>query len=241
MKPWLTKAGEYRIEKDPCPHPNADVQTGKPPMGVLHTTEGGWSSAMAVFKQHYAPHFLVGPRRIAQLVPLGKMSTALEHPGGYPETNRVCRAQIEVVSFSKTTPYKFDAGTMDALASLMAALKDEAQIPLTRPWPEAMPALPWATIRFSRRQSKWGSESGWYGHVEVPGNRHWDPGWLQWDELMWLARSKDTAPPPDRYHIKLRDENGKEYEWDNNQYPGKTLHEFGVVAHKITQGWIERQ
>ena len=244
MKAWLTRAGDYRIAKDECPHPNDNVTMTAPPTGVLHTTEGGWSSAMSVFKQHYAPHFLVGPRRIAQLVPLGKMAAALENRSGGVETNRLARVQIEVCGYSKDTPYLFDAGTMDALASLLATLKTEANIPLFRPFPDRMPPLPWSRYDFSRRRAgKWGQVAGWYGHVEVPENSHWDPGALKWADLLAAAEAKVKPVPPvgPRYHIKLVSETGEEYVWDNNQYPGKTIHEFGVVAHKIRQGWIERR
>lgn len=187
---WLRTAGKYKIEKIPCPYPGDDVSSA-PAMGVLHTTEGSWDSALSVFKQHYAPHFLVGPGRIAQLVPLGKMSTALEHPRGTQETNRIAKAQIEVVGFSKEHPYVFDARTMDALASLIAKLKTFAGIPISRPFIDKMPPPPWATTNFSRRKAgKWGKVAGWYGHVEIPNNAHWDPGNLIWSTLMAEANSK---------------------------------------------------
>jgi hypothetical protein len=196
VRAWLDKAGPYRIEKIPCPHPNEGVDLAAPPAGVLHTTEGGWDSGMSVFRVHFAPHFLVGAGRIAQLVPLGKMATALEHPSGFPETNRVCRVQIEVVGYSKTTLYQFDARTLDTLAELLAKLKGEAGIPLFRPFPEAMPPQPWAIRSFARRRSNWGRVAGWYGHVEIPGNSHWDPGYYKWSELLRIARTKLPTPPP---------------------------------------------
>jgi hypothetical protein len=191
MNPWLTKAGPYRIEKIPCPFPNDDVILSAPPTGILHTTEGGWDSALSVFRQHFAPHFLVGAGRIAQLGALGKMAAAVEHPPGYPETNRVARVQIEVVGFSKETPYLFDAKTTDALAELLAVLKIEAEIPLAHPFPDKMPAQPWATRSFIRRRAgKWGNVPGWYGHVEIPGNSHWDCGALKWSALLAVAKKK---------------------------------------------------
>ena len=198
---YLFRAGKYRIERFPCPHPDEDVNLAAPAAGVMHTTEGGWAGSLAVFKQHYAPHFMVGRDsmrnvRILQLVPLRKMSAALEHPDGYPETNRVCRAQIEVVGYSKTTPYSFDPQVSDALAALLAQLKVDAQIPLSRPFPDTMPPLPWSVRSFARRHSgKWGHVPGWYGHVEVPGNSHWDPGALEWADLLVAANGKLPNPP----------------------------------------------
>ena len=193
MKQWIDRVGSYRVEKNPCPHPNLPVNLNSPRSGVLHTTEGGWNSAMSVFKQHYAPHFLVGPGRVAQLVPLGKMATALENPPGGYETNRIAVCQIEVVGFSKEQPYQFPEATLDVLAKLLGVLEGECKIPLNRPFPDAMPPKPWATTQFPRRHAgKWGKVAGWYGHVEVPENSHWDPGYLKWSELM---RRADPLPP----------------------------------------------
>lgn len=196
MKPWLTKTcdGKYAIEKLPCPHPNANVDLSSPPAGVEHTTEGGWDGSLAVFRQHFAPHFLVGPGRIAQLVPLGFMAAALENAAGGAETNRWARVQIETVGFSKQTPYSFDPKTTDALASLLATLKVEAGIPLTRPYPDALPPPPWATTHFARRRDgRWGKTPGWFGHIEIPENSHWDPGALRWAPLLTLATTR--LPP----------------------------------------------
>jgi peptidoglycan recognition protein len=36
--------------------------------------------------------------------------------------------------------------------------------------------------------SKWGNEPGWFGHVEIPGNSHWDPGSLKYGALFDRAR-----------------------------------------------------
>jgi hypothetical protein len=52
---------------------------------------------MAVFRKSSAPHFLVGRDRVgklrlAQLVPLGKLTCALENDPGGIETNRWVRA-----------------------------------------------------------------------------------------------------------------------------------------------------
>lgn len=193
MKPWLAKTsdGRYAIAKIPCPHPSGSVDLSKPPVGVLHTTEGSWDSALAKFEREDAPTFLVGPNRIAQLVPLGSPAAALEnHPGGV-ETNRWARAQIEVCGFSQENPYSFASSTTDPLASLLASLAVNAGIPLSRPYPDAMPPTPWATYSFPRRHDgHWGTTAGWFGHVEVPENAHWDPGALRWADLLGLAKTR---------------------------------------------------
>jgi len=238
---WLSRAGPYRIERLPCPYINRNIDLSVPPTGVVHTTEGGWNSAMSVFRRHYAPTFLVGVNRIAQLVPLGKMCAALEHPSGYPETNLICRAQIEVVGFSSVQPYQFVTGTLDALAELLAVLETECEIPLRRNFPDAMPPLPWATRSFRRRRTgAWGTISGWYGHVEVPGNSHWDPGAYRWAELLSLAIEKG-APPTYVYDIVVRNDKGQATSFSGIKHPGSKLKKYGVAQHDIVEFWGRRK
>lgn len=207
MKTWLDKTvdGKFRIEHVPrVPSPGA-VDLSRPPVGVLHTTEGGsWDGLLAEFKQHFAPHFLVGPHRIAQLIPLGSMSASLEHLPGTLETNRWARAQIEVQASSREEPYYFDAKITEALASLMATLKVEALIPLSRPYPDQLPSKPWAAQTFARRKDgKWGKTAGWFGHIEVPGNAHWDPGALKWSSLLAAASKQVPLKLRPYYVVKV--------------------------------------
>ena len=187
---WLTKTnGGHAIEHIPCPNPGGAVDEASPPTGVLHTIEGSLDGGLAVFRVHYAPHFTLDGERLIQLVPLGTMAAALEnHPGGV-ETNSITRVQIEVAGHSNEQAWMFDDPTVAMLADLMATLVDVAQIPLERPFPDEMPPTPWATYDFARRSAgKWGKVPGWYGHVEVPENAHWDCGALKWTDL--IARAK---------------------------------------------------
>ena len=47
---------------------------------------------------------------------------------------------------------------------------------------------------FARRSAgKWGHVAGWYGHVEVPENEHWDPGAFEWTKT--IERAKALAGP----------------------------------------------
>jgi Mannosyl-glycoprotein endo-beta-N-acetylglucosaminidase len=193
---WLAKAGRYKIERIDVPKPDAPVEMSKPPAGVLHTMEGHWDFSLEIFRKHDAPHFMVDAGRIAQLVPLGEMAAALEPRVGEIVTNGWARAQIEVAGFSKEEPYQFSAPILDTLAELMAALVGVADIPLSRPFPDALEPKPWATRDFVRRHAgKWGHVAGWYGHMEIPVNSHWDPGALQWSGLLAVARQKLHAGP----------------------------------------------
>ena len=197
MTPWLTKAGTYTIEKIPCPDYAGNVDMSAPPKGVLHTTEGGWDGSLAVFKQHYAPHFMVGEGRIAQLLPLGHAAAALEHPANIPATNGIVRAQIELVGHSLSSSWLPDHATLDALTSLLATLAAAAGIPLRHVAP-------------ARDEKAFAAASGWMGHIDIPGNSHWDPGALKWAAVMTQAQAKipvvKRAPavkPPARPKFKL--------------------------------------
>jgi hypothetical protein len=76
-----------------------------------------------------------------------------------------------------------------------------------------MPHLPWATASFRRRHAgKWGEVPGWYGHVEIPGNSHWDPGWLKWSSLLSAAKKKGepVKPKEGRYRFHVIEDDGRE-------------------------------
>lgn len=195
-EPWLTSVGGVRVERITVPHALVAVDTSRPPSGVGHTTEGGWTSSLNVFKQHYAPHFMLGRDetgriRIAQFVPLGYEAASLENPPGGVETNRWARCQFELVGVSSLQPWLPGPDVSHLLAAFLAVIRDHSltQIPLRRPFPDALPpGVTWATPSNPRRQSgKWGIEAGWYNHMEVPENDHWDMGAFQWNEMFKQA------------------------------------------------------
>ena len=182
VNPWLETAGKFAVEHIPCPHFSQPVNLAGPRTGVIHTIEGHWDDGLAVFKQHFAPHFLVGAGRIAQLVQVGNIGAALVHH------NADAIVQIEVVGFSQQTPYLFDDATADALAALMATCQREYGIPLAHPWPDG------DFGRYGdnphRHAGKWGVVAGWFGHGDVPSpDDHWDPGALKWSELFARANA----------------------------------------------------
>ncbi len=180
--PWLAKAGRFDVEHiGGIPHFNQPIDPAAPPTGVLHTTEGGWDGSLAIFKQHYAPHFLVGPGRIAQLVQVGTIGAALV------THNWVPIVQVEAVGYSKEQLWSFDEATAEAVAALMAACKAEYGIPLTRAWPDGVYGMARAGDPH-RNAGQFGHVSGWYGHGDCPSpDSHWDPGALHWSKLFALA------------------------------------------------------
>jgi hypothetical protein len=251
MTDWLTEAFGYRIERIAVPHSSERIHPPVP-AGVLHTTEGSWESALSVFRQHYAPTFMVGRDktghvRIAQFCPLGYMSAALEHNHA-PETNRWATAQIELVAHSSERPWSVGEDVEDALAALMAKLKQEQGIRLRRPFSDTMPPGPWAVESFSRRHAGfWGKWNGWYGHVEIPGNAHWDPGCYKWGPLMEKAQALLAPPPPPppakavRYSVTVEKPIGTVVKRISaTEKPGPVVHDLGIVAHKYDKVVIRR-
>lgn len=197
VKPWLDQAGKYPIVHiGGIPHFNQEVLLNAPRTGVLHTTEGGWAGSLAIFKQHYAPHFMLGydadaqKVRIAQLVQIGTIGAALK------AHNNQTIVQIEMVGFSKEKPWLPDDDTVSALASLMAVCAAEYGIPLEHPWPDG--DFGKAGKNAHRSSGKYGKVPGWYGHGDCPSpDTHWDPGNLKWSAVLAMAQQivGDTGPP----------------------------------------------
>ena len=102
VRPWLDQAGKFPIAHiGGIPHFNGSVLLDGPRTGVLHTTEGGWAGSLAIFKQHFAPQFMLGfdadaqKVRIAQLVQVGTIGAALK------AHNNQAIVQIEIVGYSR--------------------------------------------------------------------------------------------------------------------------------------------
>jgi hypothetical protein len=80
------------------------------------------------------------------------------------------------------------------VAIMRWAVGDPLNIPLTRPvktWLDDCSdvKLPWAVSNNARRIAKsiWPKVPGWYMHMEVPVNNHWDCGALRWREMLQMA------------------------------------------------------
>jgi hypothetical protein len=199
---WLQSAGGVKVERVAVPCIGQRVDLGKPAAGVGHTVEGSFESGLAVFRQRYAPHFLVGRDRagkvrILQFCPLGEMTAALKNRAGGVETNRWARAQVELAAFSSRTAWAPDPAVMRAFAALLYELRGAAGIPLRRGGDN------------TRSPLRWGRIAGWYNHAEIPENDHWDMGAFRWADALKRAASfapvvnpghapvePKTAPPP---------------------------------------------
>jgi LysM repeat protein len=173
--------------------------------GVLHTTQGnGIEAAWDTLKaKTAAPHFLIGQNRIMQLRPLGVQSAALIDPG-----NRLAYVQIENCGFTggeaaakdenhhAMDSWQFQDSTRNPLAATLAFLHQKNIIPLRRayPWPDNCKDMKgvWARVNNTRRVQKIYNDLnaiGWFGHIEVPENNHYDIGAYEWEELFKQAQA----------------------------------------------------
>jgi hypothetical protein len=148
------------------------------------------------------PSFLLGRDRagnvrVVQMVALGQTAGALEHIASDPvETNRWAVAQIELVGSSRSEPWLPDEDVLGAFCALLAHLSDVAGIPLSRPFPDDLdPGVVWATRGNPRRLGNlWGRTPGWFMHLEVPVNSHWDMGAFRWQDALARARELQAVP-----------------------------------------------
>jgi hypothetical protein len=171
---------------------------GKPPRVVWHTTESGAGNAAfdAVGRYlstaSYEPHILYDPTtdRIGQYGPLNQSARALKNDGA-TRTNRtglVC-IQIEVLARAGT-PFTGYWKPGPNFRALMAAI---------RSWgvPDVFPmgslATKYGDPAASRSRDVWTNKGGHYGHCNVPGNDHWDPGAISKTALFAAA---PVAPKP---------------------------------------------
>lgn len=198
MTGWLTKAGRFRIEHVVVPHELVRSNLARP-KGILHTVEGSFEGGLSVFRKHWAPNFLVGRDakgkvRILQFIPVGYMAAALENRPGGVDTNREAAVQVEIAGYSKRTRWSPDSEVTAALGALMAELEDVVGIPLQHD-------------DIKRDWRRWLSSSGWFGHIDVPENTHWDPGALDYMTLFYAAvkaKPHGVVKPKPRKLDKLR-------------------------------------
>lgn len=163
----------------------AGAYTAGPFRIVHHTTEG--STAAGAFRTyhdtHHIPHFTIDDTTIYQHVDTDVAVTALAHPPGTVETNRLSAIQFELVGF---------AGKPKSVASLhnvgLLCRWIEATHQVPQAWPNGYPKPPKNGRdpgHHNRDQANWVAEGGHYGHSQVPVNVHWDPAYtLQEVELI---------------------------------------------------------
>lgn len=189
LVPWYPLAKRVTL-------PDSGGYRGGPWRGVIHSTEGTTAAgAVAAYRANdVAPHFTVsweaGALLVLQHIPIDRSASALKHPAGTIETNRMSAVQIEVVGFATQAPH-WPTPLLDGLRVLMEWI--EAQTGIR---PQAPGFVPYPNsyglhngVRFT--DSQWGAFNAWCGHMHVPRNLHGDPGLI---DINYLLQRTPSAP-----------------------------------------------
>ena len=150
------------------------------PLLCLHTTQ----TQGYVENLRFPSEFQVGEDVIGQHRPLWARGSAVdEHDHDL--------LKIEIVGFSQLDRWLPKATILRPLVALMALLHRRGFVAtgLRRPsgWPIELDHLPAAVDSYYRRSEVWDGAFV-YGHVEIPGDEHWDPGSLDYPVLFSNVR-----------------------------------------------------
>jgi hypothetical protein len=136
----------------------------------LHTTEtDGYVETL-----QFPSQWQTGAGVIGQHIRLGAAGDAVND-------NDASLQQIEMVGRSKLQRWLPGEPTLGPTVALVAWLHRTGRIRtgLARPnasWPLVLDRGPQAVESYYRRKDGTWRKPGVYGHVEIPGNSHWDPG-----------------------------------------------------------------
>ena len=185
----LPGPGSLRIPVKHFPQPPYERRQRNNPLLCLHTTE----TSGYVEQLRFPSEFQVGEGVIGQHRPLWARGSAVdEHDHDL--------LQIEIVGFSRLDPWMPEPSSLWPLVALMALLhrRGFVRTALRRPdrWPLRLDRLPAAVESYYRRWEVWDAPYV-YGHVEIPGDEHWDPGSLEYPALFSMVRDVLAAKEVD--------------------------------------------
>ncbi|MFE5159144.1 peptidoglycan-binding protein [Streptomyces sp. NPDC056697] len=172
-----------------------------PPRVVWHTTESGAGNAAFASVERYLrqigaePHIIYDPTtdRIGQFGPLNQSARALKNDG-VTRTNRTGRVCIQIEVLGRAAhPFTDTWKPGPNFRALMAAIRSWG-VPDT--FPMGTPAKTAGECRRDRHM--WATKGGHYGHCNVPGNDHWDPGAISPAALFKAAPKGGSTPPPSK-------------------------------------------
>lgn len=171
---------------------------------VAHTVESPDTSAyfnsMAAYLKREAvwPQILCSPKtgRVGQFCPLNESGRALRNDGSI-RTNRrgVVVIQIEFLGYAKN-PFTngWDANDKPLIQAMFDAIRAWT---VPDVWPMGNPPA-YPNGSSSRSRDIFYSRAGWYGHSQVPGNDHGDPGAIDTSKVPWrrTGGGGGSTPPP---------------------------------------------
>ncbi|WAB08846.1 endolysin [Streptomyces phage Success] len=165
---------------------------------VWHTTESGAGDAAFKSVADYLisigaePHILYDPTtdRIGQFGPLNESARALKNDGS-TRTNRVGKACIQIEVLARASkPFTGYWKPGPNFKKLMAAIRSYG---VPDVFPMGALASEYGDADAKRTRSVWLSEGGHYGHCNIPGNDHWDPGAIDKKALFAAAPKPSTG------------------------------------------------
>jgi hypothetical protein len=182
---------------------------------VLHTTEG--TSLPSYGGGGAAPSLTARPDFAAQRLvwyqhfDVDVSSRALRNLAGGVETNTLNVCQVELVgTCDPVTHQRWQSSgqqhiywpeapdwALRDLARFLAWMHEQHGVPLTGPsaWPAYPSSYGASAARLSG--SSWSAFTGVCGHMHVPENDHGDPGAIDFDQLIALAKGTPTPAPED--------------------------------------------
>jgi hypothetical protein len=176
----------------------------RPPRVVWHTTESGAGNAAFDAVGKYLrtigaePHILYDPTtdRLGQFGPLSQSARALKNDGA-TRTNRTGKVCIQIEVLARAgTPFTGYWKPGPNFRKLMAAIRSWG-IPDT--FPMGALASKYGDSAAKRSRDIWLNKAGHYGHSNVPGNDHWDPGAISKTALFAAApTASKPAPSPSK-------------------------------------------
>ncbi|RSS43854.1 peptidoglycan-binding protein LysM [Streptomyces sp. WAC08241] len=155
---------------------------GNPPRFTWHTTESPagssyfYSVAAYLMRVAAEPQVIYDPVSdlIGQFGPLTQSGRALRNDGSR-RTNREGKVNIQVEVLARAaSPWTngFDPVDKPNFRKLIAVGRAHG---VPDDWPAGKPVAT-ASSYTARDRNVWQNEGGHYGHCQVPGNDHWDPG-----------------------------------------------------------------
>jgi hypothetical protein len=170
-----------------------------PPRVVWHTTESGAGNTAFTNVGAYLtsaasePHILYDPTtdRLGQYGPLNQSARALRNAGTVRtnRTGKVC-IQIEVLAKAGTA----FTGYWKPGKNFRALLRAIRSWGVPDDWPAGRLAQSYSDDS-PRSLSIWQTRGGHYGHSNIPGNDHWDPGAIDRTALLAAGAAQPTTPP----------------------------------------------
>ncbi|WP_051735345.1 peptidoglycan-binding protein [Streptomyces sp. NRRL B-3229] len=175
----------------------------EPPRAVWHTTEspagGDYFTSVAAFlmRAGVEPQVIYCPvtDRLGQFGPLNLSSRALRNDGTKRtnRTGKVC-IQIEVLGRARA-PWTtgFAPKAKPNFQRLLTALRAHG---IPDVWPVGAPPAT-AALATERPRTTWENKGGHYGHSQIPGQDHWDPGAIDTEIVPGRLRSAGEGTSPD--------------------------------------------